>query len=103
MTLEPFDVIIKDGWKKDENGRYGQAVVMKWDIPITEFAPTLEDLDRMSKLIDLVRLKDEANKKELSVKKLNEECKNIADFINKAKNNKGECEKKWIIKKNAKN
>lgn len=78
MPLQPFTVNITEGWKAKENGRVGACVEMRWKQSITSFAPTLDDLNRMAMVIDLVRKVDEYNKKMISYYK-------EADEINKLK------------------
>lgn len=78
MPLSPFTVEITNGWKAEENNRVGPVVVMKWEQKIDNFAPTLDDLNRMAEVILLVRTVDELNKKLI-------QCYKDADQINNLK------------------
>lgn len=76
MPVKPLiRVIDQGGWKRDENKRFGAVVVGIFEtyaptgeIKTFHFAPTLEDLPVLEKLIQVTRQVDEHNKAILQLK-----------------------------------
>ena len=77
MPLEPFKVVREDGWKKDNNGRYGEAIIIKWPRQITQWALTLEECKRLELVIAAVRSQDQANKLLLQAERLMDESNDL--------------------------
>lgn len=60
------DLVLAKGWKAEENGRFGPAVVLRFVNPsdnaiLFEFAPTLEHQPVMTKLFEDVYAIDDIN------------------------------------------
>lgn len=76
MPVKPLIRIIeRGGWKHDQNDRFGAVVVgvletydVEGKVKVFQFAPTLEDLPILEKLISVVRQVDEHNKAILNLK-----------------------------------
>lgn len=76
MPVKPLIRIIdKGGWKHQENNRFGAVVVGVFEtysdtgeVKIFHFAPTLEDLPMLKKLIEVTKRVDEHNKAILILK-----------------------------------
>lgn len=60
------DLVLVKGWKAEENGRFGPAVVLRFvnpsdNVVLFEFAPTLEHQPVMTKLFEDVYAVDDIN------------------------------------------